>query len=497
MQKRAPSPGRLAVIAFFSLSCFGLLLYLWLAFGGSIPLKPKGYRFNILFPQASNLASQADVRISGVPVGKVVAIKLGTNGQSDATIEMQSRYAPAHADMRAILRAKSLLGETFVELTPGSRSAPAIPEGGSLPPGRVSPTVTLDEIYRTFDPQTRASFQAWMQSLAAGLGGQGANLNAAFGTLDPFSADANTLVSILLSQTGAVKNLVRNTGIVFDALTQRDNQLRSLIVNADSTFSATAAANAALADTFRALPGFEASSQVALRRLQAFAIDTSPLLTQLRPAAVALVPVTSNLLALAPALDVLFTGLGPLTQASVNGLPAADATLAELGPLLTAATPVLRNLIPILQAGDYYVPEITSLFANATAATQASLTPGEVSGAQLHYLRTTEPINPEGLAVYGGRIGTNRTNAYALPGTFNKLATGLPVYDPRACSKPTPGATGPPNAYVTQSTLDLIHQLGIAGVPFGPPPPAPPCVYQGPFPLNGMLTTFPHLTIAP
>ena len=45
MQKQAPTarpdPRRWSL---FALSCFGLLLFLWLAFGGPIPLKPKGYR---------------------------------------------------------------------------------------------------------------------------------------------------------------------------------------------------------------------------------------------------------------------------------------------------------------------------------------------------------------------------------------------------------------------------------------------------------------------
>ena len=32
MQKQAPTAGRLAVMVMFALSCFGLLLYLWVAF---------------------------------------------------------------------------------------------------------------------------------------------------------------------------------------------------------------------------------------------------------------------------------------------------------------------------------------------------------------------------------------------------------------------------------------------------------------------------------
>ena len=52
MQKQAPTLGRILVMAIFTLSCFGLLLYLWSAFGGPVPLKPHGYRFETSFAEA-------------------------------------------------------------------------------------------------------------------------------------------------------------------------------------------------------------------------------------------------------------------------------------------------------------------------------------------------------------------------------------------------------------------------------------------------------------
>ena len=38
MQKQAPTFGRLLVMVLFALSCFGLLLFLWLSFGGTVLL---------------------------------------------------------------------------------------------------------------------------------------------------------------------------------------------------------------------------------------------------------------------------------------------------------------------------------------------------------------------------------------------------------------------------------------------------------------------------
>ena len=71
MQKQAPTVGQLLVMVAFALSCVGLILFLWLTFGGSIPLAAKGYRVTVPLREASQLATEADVRISGVSVGKV------------------------------------------------------------------------------------------------------------------------------------------------------------------------------------------------------------------------------------------------------------------------------------------------------------------------------------------------------------------------------------------------------------------------------------------
>ena len=68
MIKQTPSLGRILAMVAFGLSCFGILVFLWLNFGGSVPLQPKGYRVTIGFPEATQLAalrkakSAADVR---------------------------------------------------------------------------------------------------------------------------------------------------------------------------------------------------------------------------------------------------------------------------------------------------------------------------------------------------------------------------------------------------------------------------------------------------
>jgi len=153
MQKQAPSLGRIFVMVGFAFSCIAILLYLWITFGGAVPLRAKGYRVTVNFPEAVTLAQQADVRISGVNVGKVISKKVVVkNGRVEpltaVTLELSRQYAPIPRDTRAILRQKTLLGETYVELSPGNRSGPKVPDDGTLANGNVAPTVQLDEIDR-------------------------------------------------------------------------------------------------------------------------------------------------------------------------------------------------------------------------------------------------------------------------------------------------------------------------------------------------------------
>ena len=74
MGQRAPTVGQIAVAVAFAFSCFGLLLFLWVTFGGPIPLKPESYRITAYFPEATQLAIESDVRIGGVSVGKSPAM---------------------------------------------------------------------------------------------------------------------------------------------------------------------------------------------------------------------------------------------------------------------------------------------------------------------------------------------------------------------------------------------------------------------------------------
>jgi len=501
MQKQAPTLGRILVMAGFALSCFGLLLYLWVAFGGGFPLKPKGYQFNVDFGEATQLAQQADVRISGVPVGKVVKLALGPGDTTRATIQLDERYAPIPSDARAILRQKTLLGETYVELTPGTKRDGLLKEGGTLPESQVDKTVELDEIFRSLDPLTRRSFQIWMQSVAQGLRGNGESVNAALGNLAPFAIDTNDLVRVLNQQTPAVQQLVANTGIVFDALSRRSSDLTNLIHNSSTVFGTIGARNQQLAATFRAFPTFEHESVLTLNRLDQFAKVTNPVVTQLRPVAAELSPTLQSLARLAPSFQSFFVNLGPLITASQTGFPAFEQLLAGLRPALGQLDPFTRSLNPFLQYVAQNLPELDGFVGNVVAATQvvSPVTKGSTTRL-IHNLRSAQPLSPEALASYPDqRLATNRPNPYRFSGALTSLADRLKVFENRQCpSGPRPVPQLPPNLAeivggLTSDAASQILQFAFNNDPANVP--APTCTPQGATPGYG--TDYPHVLAEP
>jgi phospholipid/cholesterol/gamma-HCH transport system substrate-binding protein len=523
MQKRAPTLANLIVIVLFALSCFGLFLFLWESFGGPVPLKPKGYRFTAVFPRTLALAEQSDVRISGVNVGHVITLEHDKDGFTHATVEIAGKYAPIPSNMHAILRQKTLLGETYVELKPEAAGAQPLPDNGRLPEGQVEPSVTLDDILATLDAKTRANFQIWMQSLALGLGGRGEEVNAGFAAIQPLIEDANKLVTVANSQEGALRASIHNTGVVFDALTAREGQFRGFIENGERTFHAAALASEQFAQAWRELPAFERSSQTALRSVDSLATVAVPFYDQFRPAEEQLTLLLEAVKPFTPQFDSFLTALGPFTKAAKTGLPAVKPGLQLTVPILAAFTPVLHNFNPFFEYLSQYIPELQALFANGTAATQVR--EGNVDaakGPQQHVFKALNVLTPEGMSVYQQRIGTNRGSAYPQPGTFSALASGLSVFSSASCADSAPAASGPPTGTervrpdgtieeegITQKVIDQLigkptktgsvgatvedHVLNDPEKP-GNHVPAPACKQQGPFTFNGVTSQFPHVT---
>jgi phospholipid/cholesterol/gamma-HCH transport system substrate-binding protein len=458
--KQAPTPGRILAMVAFTLSCFAIVLFLWLRFGGAIPLKPEGYRVQVAFPEGTGLTKNIEVRAAGIPVGAVTGVDVDRKAaRALATIELESRYAPLASDARAILRRKTLLGETFVEIATGSADAPRIPDGGRLADARVGKTVELDEVLQTYDPVTRRAFQIWQRELGLAVEDRGESLNNALGTLPDFAEKGADLLGVLDEQEGEVRGLVRDTGEVYSALSQDEGQLRALIENSHGVFRQTAEQRDSLAEAFRIFPTFLDESKTTLARLERFARDTRPLVRDLRPVARELQPTVRSVRSLAPDLKHFFLAFDQQIRASRRGLPALREVLDETRPLLGSLGPFLAEFNPIfewLEVNQHLVADFLSYGASGLADTVPSAPKGETG----HYLRQLGVQGLESVGVHRNRLSSNRGNSY-LPPIFTGRETARRLVQPNWDCNPSGGPVDsrPAPAGATVACFTAPNQL--------------------------------------
>ena len=478
MNKNAPTPLALAAMVAFPLSCIGVLLFLWLSFSGPLPLKPSSYQFKVAMTEATNLVAPAEVRIAGVKVGNVAKIEEDPEGNATlATIEIKRKFAPIRRDARFSLRQKSIIGETYVDMTVGTKKAAALPEDGVLRgPKRVQESTQVDEILDSFDPYTRDAFQTWQQDLGAGIVGRGVDLNDAIGTLPNLVREGRDLTRLLDAQQGALRGVVKNGGLVFDALSRNQRQLSALVRNQNTVFSAIQRERQAFADIWEILPTFLVESRLTLSRLQRFAKDTDPLVVQLRPAFQKLRPTLQDLGALSPDLRRFFANSDPYVDLAQRSLPATREIAGGLRPTFGALSPLLSEVNPLLDYLSFNQHQITDFIATFASINAAKGYPSQDPQSSGHVTRLFPVTGADTQAFWPNRRPQNRGNAYLGPLSFAQpeaARTGvMPAWD---CANTSTGGPRPGQRGTTTETRQ------------------PQCRVTGPINYKGKSQYYPRL----
>ena len=283
-------------------------------------------------PRRRSSALEADVRVAGVNVGKVRAKTLDPRhrNRTVATIEVDSGYAPI-AEGRPRDPAPEDAARRDVRR---AHAGPCARRGHD--PRRRDARRLAGEGDRPARRDLRCARPADAGRVPGLAAGGGARRSAATartsttrsGRCPRFADDGTDLLRVLDGQKQQTQALIRNTGVVFGALTQDERKLHDLIVTAGQTFDATSRRQQALADTFQIFPTFLDESKLTFARLETFSKATDPLVQDLRPGAAATRSRRSrDVHALAPDLRRTFTNLDPLITASRTGLPATTQTL--------------------------------------------------------------------------------------------------------------------------------------------------------------------------
>ena len=297
------------------------------------------YRVRAIFDDASFAVPGEQVRVAGAPVGSIASLEVTKNNQAAVTLAINdARFTPFHADATCAIRPQSLIGEMYVDCTPGTSAAPALariehgPGAGSyyLPVVRTHSPVDFDiaqDIYQEPLPQRLAII---LNELGTGLAARGSDLNAVIHRADPALANTDQVLKILASQNRALAKLATDSATVLTPLAQQRKSLSDFIVQANTTAMASATRAADISNSIRLLPEF-------LRQLKPLMVDLGTLADQGAPLA-------SDLGASAGALGREFTELTPFAKAARTSLINLGASAVQSQAPLLATLPLDQQL---------------------------------------------------------------------------------------------------------------------------------------------------------
>jgi phospholipid/cholesterol/gamma-HCH transport system substrate-binding protein len=340
-----------AAFAAFATTSVAIFAVFYSIAGGPIPFAGHGYTVTVMLDEPLQLVPNSDVRRAGVTIGRVTGIA-DRGALTAATIELNHGQGPIYADATVQPRFRSPLGETFLELDPGTPRAAKIPVDGELPARRTTETVPIDRVLGTLDARTRAHVRRMLRSAGAGFGGRGDDVNQTLGAIPGLVDESTSMFEILDRQRDQLAGLVNDTGAVLGAIATRRSQVRTLIAAADATARAVASRDAELGRTIHELPSAlrqATSSTVALGQL---ARRGTPVVADLRTASRALGPAVRDL---GPA-----AGDGRRLLRDVRpALVAADPAIKRLRAFAGAAVPAVRRFGPLLDQFEPFVSYLT------------------------------------------------------------------------------------------------------------------------------------------
>jgi phospholipid/cholesterol/gamma-HCH transport system substrate-binding protein len=469
METRAPHPRLLILPVAFALTCVILSIIAYVVFGGSTPLAPVGYRVTIPLPQATNLVPGSDVEIAGVTVGHIVALNRAGNG-AKATVQLATEFVPLRDGATAIERTKTLLGEGYIELAPGPRSARAIPDRGMLPARQVRNSVALDQFVSTFGPSARSRLRQLFAGLATAFGGREEPLNSTLGWAAPLSANVDTVLSTIQAQRSDLQRLVATSGTVLAAVGRRSGPLQAAITASDQVLQTTAQRNRGLAATITALVPLLGQLTRTSNDITAASPELTAAVGALEPTAPLIPPALRAVDTAAPQFRALFTQLPATLTAGRRALPQLTAMVGAARTAFRQFYPTSRDLIPFMQlfASNDDIVDILANVGSVSGGTYVG-----PNGTVVNYAAGLPTIWNEAVAGLAHKLPTNRQNPYPEPGALldeGKLGV-LKSYDCRNLGNPL-----------------VIPATGTG---------APSCILQGPWTFDGKSAYYPRLQLAP
>jgi len=294
---RGPSP---AMIGLVVVLIFTALAYL--AFAKRVPFTGHGYELHAVFGNPATLKPNSPVRIAGVNVGEVTSVE-PHGDMAEVTFTVSDEGLPIHADAQVTVRPRLFLeGNFFLDVRPGSPSAPDLSSGSTIPVTQTATAVQLDEILTALQANNRGDLKRALHGYGTTLTHvptaaedttqdpdvQGLTAAQAINETFRYGGKAGRTTTIvndalLGERPHDLSKLIRAQRTVFGKLASDEESLKGLITNFNVTSAALASESANLSASIRELAPTLELAEPSLRHLSQSLPPLRALAVELRP----------------------------------------------------------------------------------------------------------------------------------------------------------------------------------------------------------------------
>ena len=282
------------------------------------------------------------VRVSGVRIGDVSGVTL-SEGRAIVTMDVDPEYKGiVHTDATALLRPKTGLKDMFIELNPGTKSAPVAKAGYTIPVKNTLPDINPDEVYSLLDADTRDYLRLLISGAGEGLHKRGGDLQEVFRRFEPTHKDLALVNKYVALRHSNLRRLIHQLNVLNGALASRGDDLAELVGTSSQVFHALASEDTNITRAVGDLPGTLRQTTQTFGKVKTLADVLGPAVTKLRPTV--------------RALNSANKAVTPFAK------EAAPILRTQIRPFIRDARPVVRDLKPASKNLKTATPDLTRTF---------------------------------------------------------------------------------------------------------------------------------------
>ena len=376
----------------------------------SAPFKLKA---ELATAQAVVAGQGQTVRVAGVRIGDIGGVSL-KNGRAIVTMDLDPEYKGLiHTDATALLRPKTGLKDMFLEINPGSNSAPAAKANWTMPIRNTLPDINPDEIFSALDVDTRDYLKLLVNGAGRGLQGRGNDLQDVFRRFEPTHRDLARVSQAVATRRTNLRRLINSLNLLNGELASRHTDVSQLIGTSATVFRAFASEDANISRAVADFPAALRQTTGTLGKVQTYANVLAPTAEHLRPAV--------------RALNTANHAIIPFAKET------APILRTQIRPFVRNARPVVRDLRPAAQNLAAATPDLTKSFGvlnhlfNMLGYNPAG---HNNPGANPGYLYTLAWLAHQGANIFASNDANGSFRPVFLAGTCGTLAQNGGQLDP-------------------------------------------------------------------